>query len=638
MRSRPLRSALFVIVSSMLAIACSENVRLAVPASSISTLQTFDDRVVLAVSEADQGTDLNGDGDLADRVAHVFDIANDVTLNLAVALPPSSVLFPFSVFQDRVAVLVSEAGQGADLDADGDRSDLVLHLLGPDDVLRNTGLAVSASVLVAFDTFGGSAAVLVDEASQGRDLNGDGDLADQVIHVADFATAATQNLALALGPGRDFEIGERYLVFAVSEVAQGGVDRNGDGDAVDTGVVHVFDRAQGTTRNLGLQANDRTDFDGRFLVLEVSESAQGQDINGDGDHDDDILEVADLDAQSVQSVGLSGTGLLDNGLLRFSTFEFSENDRDLNGDGDADDLVSYVFDPATHELFETRLAKSGVDQLFGRRLLTLVSEADQGARDLNGDGDSEDRVPHVFDLDTRQVTNLAVAVSDSLSFTNADGDIAAFVVSEAGQGGQDLNGDGDVQDDILYTFDAGTGALTNTGLTVSGDIVVQGSPGRVIFRVREADMGDQNGDGDVQDTVLYVLDTTLGSVVNLGGALARDERGFGLFLFVRGDVAAFRVSEEDQGGMDLDNDGDATDEVLHRANLATGAVSNLALASTRPHIPLGADSIVFLVPEAEQGGVDRNGDGDALDLVLHVSRVPMQDAQSEPQPAAPPAL
>src|SRR5262245_34958906 len=86
-----------------------------------------------------------------------------------------------------------------------------------------------------------------------------------------------------------------------------------------------------------------------------------------------------------------------------------------------------------------------------------VSEPDQGA-DLNGDGDKEDFVLHVRRAADGAVINLGLAVQDvagsggRLGISSVSGDLVAFAVGEQAQGGTDLNGDGDTNDFVLHVY------------------------------------------------------------------------------------------------------------------------------------------------------------------------------------------
>ena len=88
------------------------------------------------------------------------------------------------------------------------------------------------------------------ESIQGSDLNGDGDLSDQVDHVYFGATRQLVSLELA-GPAA-FLIKE-WIQVSVSEGGQG-VDLNDDGDTDDI-VPHLFSSATRTADSVGFASS-----------------------------------------------------------------------------------------------------------------------------------------------------------------------------------------------------------------------------------------------------------------------------------------------------------------------------------------------------------------------------------------------
>ena len=177
---------------------------------------------------------------------------------------------------------------------------------------------------------------------------------------------------------------------------------------------------------------------------------------------------------------------------------------------------------------------------------------ENAAGDLNGDGDAADAVWHVDDARDAVGTNLGVAASLVCSASSTpdfscaavdpvvDRMMAALMVSEQAQGETDLNGDGDTDDDVVYAYDGGTGATTviplalakAVGRDVSSYIfpvppVIAGSS--VAFLVGEAEHGglDLNGDGDALDDVLHILDVDTGEAVNTAFAAATVPGPFG---------------------------------------------------------------------------------------------------------------
>ena len=162
--------------------------------------------------------------------------------------------------------------------------------------------------------------------------------------------------------------------------------------------------------------------------------------------------------------------------------------------------------------------------------------------------------------------------------------IVAFLVGESAQGGIDLNGDGDASDDVLHVYDAADGAIINTRLAVAHGL------GR-----------------DVSSYTYPVMPVVVG------------------------DGIALLVGEGEQGGTDLNRDGDAEDDVLHVIESRTHEILNLELAAATVLGPFGArnpigpqldgEHVTFVAGEDEQGGVDLNGDGDADDQVTYRLKV-----------------
>jgi hypothetical protein len=160
----------------------------------------------------------------------------------------------------------------------------------------------------------------------------------------------------------------------------------------------------------------------------------------------------------------------------------------------------------------------------------------------------------------------------------------------------------------------------------------------VAFLVPEAGQGgaDLNGDGDASDLVLRVYDAESGTLVNLGRATED---------FVLGDdLIAFRTDESAQGDGDLNGDGDTGDAVLQVYDLASGTLANSEQAAVAcrlevcdPRIPyrVAGRTVTYLTIEAQQGGADLNGDGDAADLVLQVFSADVAAATSPAEASTP---
>jgi hypothetical protein len=540
------------------------------------------DLLAFTVREYDQGQlDLNGDGDLHDHVLHVFDAGTGTTTNLELAT------YDVRVDGSLVAFAASERDNGnVDLNADGDSYDIVLHVYDASSGTL-TNLGFSSERYFALD--GDRLAFLVTESGQGNtDFNGDGDAADHVLHLFDAASGATTNMQL---DSRYVQLDTSILAMNVRESAQGGADLNGDGDALDE-VLHVIDLVSGTTTNLAVVPTSNFQLDGNQLYFQLKEDVQG-DLNGDGDTADIVPQIYDAVSGTTTNLGLAGTsGIFDDNLLVFRVSEADQGNTDLNGDGDTTDWVLHV-----HDTGSGTTANFGIDALRtkfeGGQIWMVVRETDQ-EQDLNGDGDMVDLVVHVADPRAGTVANLGLAGS-----VEAGSELGVIEVREDSQGNTDLNGDGDTEDQVFHVYDASTGTTTNTRLAGFSNVV--GTDFAVLSVVERKQGGtDLNGDGDLTDGVAHVFDVSSGEITNLGLSIA-DHNDQYYFFQMEGNRLIFLVPERDQGGTDLNGDGDGWDWVMHVADF-----------STPQTVPEQIDDITVEVQELNDAGILNNGQTNPL--------------------------
>ncbi len=319
--------------------------------------------------------------------------------------------------------------------------------------------------------------------------------------------------------------------------------------------------------------------------------------------------AADPGSARVDNLELASGGaiILDSGLVAFGVREGMQGGTDLNGDGDADDNVLHVYDP-----FRRATTNTGLDHVamvgVGNLIALAVSESLAG-KDLNGDGDISflDRVVHVFDPATGALTNTGFAHG---SLIVAVGTAIGFTVSESAQGSTDLNGDGDTDDAVAFGYDPATRRSVNSGLaTRFGNM--SAARDYAVFGVAEADQGhtDLNGDGDTSDSVIHVLDPMTGATLSSGVT-------HGFFGFaIGGNRVGIAVSENRQGNTDLNGDGDAIDDVVHVLDPASGTTVNTGIdgGGSAPLLAVGERFVASVIEEA-----DLNGDGDTDDAVFQV--------------------
>jgi len=387
--------------------------------------------------------------------------------------------------------------------------------------------------------------------------------------------------------------------------------------ALDTNVardVFVYDRATGLTERVSLRsAGAQTSLQS---TIPVSLSADGQ-----------IASFGSSDAFLVAGDGNSDP----------DTFvRLPSAAGDLTGDGDVQDLVLRVIDTAgvatpiplgsaSQVAIEGDSAafvgdggivrfwaKPGPVLSLGRAatrvalssswIAALVSEAVEG--DGNVDGDTDDLV---VERNSRSSPGAWASIGQAADSLQAVGSVIAFSTPESAQGafgGTDLNGDGDKLDRVLQLWD---GSLTN--VAQAAEEFVLGS-NLVAFRTREASQGaggtDLNGDGDKLDHVLQVWDLVTDQPVNTKQAVipchleACDPR---IPYRVSGDVVTFLTLESDQGGQDLDADGDPDDIVVQTFNVRKA----LAVAAAEQ------DQARDVLASADQGVCTGSGDGCSTD-------------------------
>jgi hypothetical protein len=521
-----------------------------------------EDFLIAAIPE--EGLDLNGDGDTLDSVLEFVHLRTGRKTVLPYSVGDSLVGGSRSGFQADggfVSFGVSEYAQGADLDGDGDIDGGNVLLVY--DV--RTGQTANLGLAVRIGGFGGAYVAqdgpligfVVPESVVGRDLDGDGETNRNLVYTyeADIERL-TQLFSVATDMRPILEDGR--LLVAAQEA--GFRDRNGDGDTSDQ-VLLVHDVRTGAAQNLARAVQPafanlpRLGVEESLLALEVSESAQGVDLNADGDLLDTLVEIRDLETGTILPTGLQVLELrVEGGLVAMYAPELGLDGpvgTDLNGDGDVLDTVAFFYDGLTGTLTNTGvtvgdfvLPRNPPLAMGDRRAALVVIESAQG--DLNGDGDSDDHVLEVFDARTGRTDSTGIAVWTESGVLDIDRE--HVLCAAVGADGTEPR-----------VVDLQTGAQHGIGLASVSRLSL--AEGRALVSVYESIEGDDlDGDGDMQDVVQVVHDLQTGRTFNTG--LAHFPSGFPpLVEFERGRLAMQAL--EDSQGRDLNSDGDMEDFVLH---------------------------------------------------------------------------
>lgn len=537
--------------------------------------------------------DLNGDGDTFDRVVMIFDEERQHLFSLRVAVSGGAGISWGWEFDAEILLAVSEESQGADLNGDGDLRDLIWHYWRSGlDQARNLGFTWGLTT----------------------------------------GEAGTEKLEHAWST----EGGERpsRVAFPASEYYEG-QDFNGDGDLLDT-VAMVFDPAQAIIHNTGLQTLTFA-WLGRQLGILSSEERQHQDLNGDGDMLDAVVSVLDLDAGTRRTLPLSnaaralprpGPGLISwGGFWVHQVNEWDPGNVDLNGDGDRSDRVPVLVRNSDLAVVPPFLAIDTTSPPAGDPgpvvpgdgyLAVLVSEARQGATDLDGDGDATGKVLFLLTESPSSRRDSGLAVRNTRTemhrLRNEVFDRQPIATQGESYLGSDINGDGDLLDDITLIFDPRTGErralpIAAWPMCSQRDVMILAS--------RERYQGaDLNGDGDQSDEIPVLFD---GKRLAVQRVASDYPRGLALDL----PLVTFYIDEQANGGPDLDGDGRLVSKVPQVVDLESGAYWNIGLpvGTWGPSPAIRGRTLGFGLHEYFVGE-DLNGDGDLNDTVLQLVRLP----------------
>jgi len=279
-----------------------------------------------------------------------------------------------------------------------------------------------------------------------------------------------------------------------------------------------------------------------------------------------------------------------------------------------------------------------------------LDNTNPGNQDLTNDGDFDDTVLAVLTPGADSGSTMTTAIGAADHVVVHDGS-AAFLKPERAGGGS-LNGDGDADDRVVFYLDAGANAAQNFGIAASALAL---GDHYLAALAPEADEGayfgggDQNGDGDSDDEVLFLHSLSGGDWTKVGGGMAADD------VQIAGDLVVFTAVEADQGA-DLNGDGDQQDRVLEIYDAAQGQFVALHEAvdtdfdgypdTSVPFDPpavddfvLGDETLAFRVNEAGQQGAGcpapcaLNLDGDSDDSVLFVVDLANAEAVNTQQAA-----
>jgi hypothetical protein len=310
--------------------------------------------------QASGNVPFNADLDTTDFVPALFDVTNKV-LRIPGGLPgvqiDAGAGAPVFFYEGHLAVFLTQE-QGVDLNADLDGgADLRTVLWADDQAVPTTANLLVFPGMPAATLDGGAAArlsngrlaFLVSEIANGRDLNADGDQFDRIFHLVDMTTNPPTVTATVLAPTGAGTFpptgiaGPSGVLLRCVESLNG--DLNADGDNLDVLCVYLPYAAPGTRVVLPNTGGEHAAVAGNTIAVTANEIMTGQDLNGDGDAVDVLFRAFDTSGNvlvTLPSVSNSVPASFDGSHWAFLRYEQTEG-VDHSGDGDLFDFVLGVW-------------------------------------------------------------------------------------------------------------------------------------------------------------------------------------------------------------------------------------------------------------------------------------------------------
>ncbi len=420
-----------------------------------------------------------------------------------------------------------------------------------------------------------------------------------------YLTGAPEDQSIFIG-GVSFD--GRFVLFSntSANLLAPGKDTNGGSDSfVRDRLLGVTDRvsvASDGTQPSGLYAeppgNQSLSSDGRYAMFFVSPAGPfaPEVTPGEGG-----LFVRDRTTGVTEHVNVAADGTPGDAYGSLCCSALSANGR------------TAAFMTQAHNLSTATTDANGI--VFDAYVRGLDLADPNGADALFPDGVLDNDVLQVVDATTGAVTTHCPATEISVA-----GGTAVYLRPESTSGtgscpAGSLNGDGDPDDDVVHLV-VGAGASQNLGLAAT---TVRSSAAAVAALASESAQNglDRNGDMDPDDDVLAVYPLPAGPWTNVFRAADA--------LAIVGDRVAFLVPEADQNDTTLNGDPDPGDRVAHLYDVGAATLHNIGVAAEDVVLGEAAGTVcgtrqllAIRTPEAAEGNVDANGDGDADDDVLHV--------------------
>ncbi|MBI5416359.1 hypothetical protein HZA55_00190 [Candidatus Poribacteria bacterium] len=387
-----------------------------------------------------------------------------------------------------IAFSTDERDVNIDLNDDGDKIDAIVRYFNVETKeLVNTKIWGNS---VYIDK--GTISFTTPEGNTKQDLNNDGDMADLIVQYYDISQKALFNTKLV---GFDPVIKNNFIYFRTNSGPYNSL------------IIRIYNIATGEVIDTGVEGQFSYDsIDNNIISFISNEQNMRIDLNKDGDKIDSVVGYYDVLNKKLNIISYSYfIPSLNEGIVSFITFEGYAG-LDLNFDGDRNDFILQYFDINNNLLTNTKLIAYGNVKKQKENICFDVQEYVIN-KDLDGDGDLEDLVVNCYNIQTRSIINTESAGS----LRGFNGNIISLVSNESMMN-KDINNDGFISRSTgilgYYDIDSNKSFFyfffdnIKDRMNVPGQFVDNNN---IIFNViRYEYKQDLNNDGDLNDSIREV--------------------------------------------------------------------------------------------------------------------------------------
>ncbi len=196
-----------------------------------------------------------------------------------------------------------------------------------------------------------------------------------------------------------------------------------------------------TITNTNLQGTEVT-ASGNIIAFVTFEDDIDEDLNGDNDLADHVIQYYDISKDRIRNTGREGT----NPSVYEDLIVFEDKSRRI-----------LIYNTDNKELIDTK-ARGTQPTIFAQKIGFATKEKDTG--DLNGDDDDTDTIIQYYDLITEKTTSTNTIGENPIMLKH-------YLVFETDESSaeEDLNRDGDRNDKIIQYYDFENDEVVNTRIT-----------------------------------------------------------------------------------------------------------------------------------------------------------------------------